>query len=137
MQSSFSIFCDLFQVARLFFSVVMLLAVPAMVTGDSPTDEQIRKIEQELSREREQYAKYNIKEKNLLGQLAEIEERIEEKRRLLVTIQEKIQVQRSDLESKQEKLKPLEIKADEIRSRLGRRYPPAPCAASTAARACD
>ncbi len=101
--------------------MVMLLAVPAMVTADSPPDEQIRKIEQELSREREQYAKYNIKEKNLLEQLAEIEERIEEKRGLLATIQEKIEVQRSDLESKQEKLEPLEREAHEIRSRLGKR----------------
>ena len=89
--------------------------------ADRPRDDQIRKIEEELSREREQYVKFDVKEKNLLGQLSEIEKRIAEKRRLLDSIRKKTQARRSELEVKQEKLERLEIEADDVRSRLGGR----------------
>ncbi len=89
--------------------------------ADRPRDDQIRKIEEELSREREQYVKFDVKEKNLLGQLSEIEKRIAEKRGLLVSIRKRIQDRRSELEVKQEKLERLEIEADDVRSRLGGR----------------
>ncbi len=97
-----------------------LLGVSMASTGD-PNDEQIRKIEQELSREREQYVKFDVKEKNLLGQLSEIEKRIADKRDLVSSIQEKIEVQHAALDERQQRLDRLEEKAGEVRSRLGKR----------------
>lgn len=97
-----------------------LLGVSGASAGD-PTDEQIRKIEQELSREREQYVKFDVKEKNLLGQLSEIEQRIAAKRDLVSSIQEKIEKRHAELEEKQQRLDRLEEKAGEVRSRLGKR----------------
>jgi len=98
-----------------------LLFFPARGRAERPEDDQIRKIEEELSREREQYVKFDVKEKNLLGQLSEIEKRIAEKRKLLTSIRRRIQSQRSELEAKQEELERLEIEADDVRSRLGQR----------------
>ena len=102
-------------------AAVALVFSAAPGRAEHPRDDQIRKIEEELFREREQYVKFDVKEKNLLGQLSEIEKRIAEKRELLVSIRKRIQAQRSALEVKQGKLERLEIEADDVRSRLGSR----------------
>lgn len=109
-------------VAGRFLMCLLLLSVPASlgateaVTGKS---DQIRKIEEELSREREKYVKFDVKEKNLLGQLAEIEKRIAEQRDLLEKLAEKIRHQKKDLEKKRKRLHGLEAQARKIRDRLG------------------
>ncbi|MCF8063507.1 MAG: peptidoglycan DD-metalloendopeptidase family protein [Deltaproteobacteria bacterium] len=110
-----------FGVLRMMSAAAVLLFSPAAGHAEDPKDDQIRKIEEELSREREQYVKFDVKEKNLLGQLSEIEKRIAEKRDLLASIREKVQVQRSELDVKRRELERLEIEAGDVRSRLGSR----------------
>ena len=101
--------------------VAVLVPCPTRADSDDLRDEQIRRIEEKLSKEREQYVRYDVKEKNLLGQLAEIEKHIVEKKELLVSLKERIREQRSGLNERQKELNRLEVEADEVRSRLAKR----------------
>ena len=93
------------------------LATPSSETGQK----QIRQIETDLSREKEQFLKLDLREKDLLGQLAAIEKKISEQGQLLQKIKEKLQLNRKGLERQQEKLRHLERSSKEVRQRLGKR----------------
>jgi septal ring factor EnvC (AmiA/AmiB activator) len=82
---------------------------------------QIKKIETELSREREQFLKFGLKEKNLLGQLSILEKRIEEKKNLLGSLKRKISLSKRDLTDQKEKLKQSELALRTIEDRLNKR----------------
>lgn len=82
---------------------------------------QIKQIETDLSREKEQYLKYGIKEKDLLGQLTHIEKQITEKRKILKEIEKKLRLTKIELKGGQEKLRRLEESLKEIEKRLGKR----------------
>lgn len=82
---------------------------------------QIKKIETDLSREKEQFLKFGIKEKNLLGQLSILEKRIEEKKGLLESLKRKISLSRRDLTNQQEKLNQSELALRTIEDRLNKR----------------
>jgi len=84
-------------------------------------EKQIKQIETDLSREKEQFLKYGIEEKNLLGQLNHIEKQIDVKSKLLKEIKEKIDLTRADLKRRQERLKRLEDSLSEVEERLGKR----------------
>ncbi len=84
-------------------------------------EDQIERIEQELSREREQYRKFDLKEKELLGRLAELEESIAEKRGVLEGLGARLERHRSELEHSRARLEELTGRLSEVRKRLGRR----------------
>lgn len=65
---------------------------------------QIEQIESDLSREKEQFLKYDSKEKDLLIQLSDIEKTIEEKRVFLREIQDKIKDNKEQVNIKQKEL---------------------------------
>ncbi len=94
----------------------------AASTSESDKEErQIKQIETDLSREKEQFLKLGLREKDILGQLAEIEEKIAEKRKLLEDIKEKLRLNQKNLKGQQEKLGHLEQSSEAVRERLGRR----------------
>jgi murein hydrolase activator len=97
------------------------IMVPSAMPAEDLRDDQIRRIEEELSREREQYVKFDVKEKNLLGQLTEIEKRVVEKQELLDKLRVRIEERRDEVRDRQRRLAELEAEADEIRGRLGGR----------------
>ncbi|MFO7784468.1 MAG: murein hydrolase activator EnvC family protein [Thermodesulfobacteriota bacterium] len=108
------------------FCIILLAAammVPCRTRADSDDlrNEQIQKIEEKLLREREQYIRYDVKEKNLLGQLGEIEKQISEKREQLLSLNKKIHQKRTEMNEHQEELNRLEVEADEVRGRLAKR----------------
>jgi septal ring factor EnvC (AmiA/AmiB activator) len=108
----------------LIFSFFPSLLIPqfSLATPSSePEQKQIRQIETDLSREKEQFLKLGIRERDLLGQLAEIEEKIGEKRQFLQKIKEKLQLNRKALERQQVKLRHLERSSKEVRQRLSKR----------------
>ncbi|MGD8229637.1 MAG: peptidoglycan DD-metalloendopeptidase family protein, partial [Desulfobacteraceae bacterium] len=90
---------------------------PSSETGQK----QIRQIETDLSKEKEQFLKLGLKEKDLLGQLAEIERKIGEQRQFLKKIKEKLRLNRKALERQQDKLRHLERSSKEVRQRLSKR----------------
>jgi septal ring factor EnvC (AmiA/AmiB activator) len=105
--------------------LLVLLTPPsslAVSTSESDTKKkQMEHIETELSREKEQFLKLNTREKDLLGQLAEIEEKIAEKRKLLKEIREKLRLNQKALNRQQEKLRHLEQSSQMVKERLGKR----------------
>jgi len=107
--------------ARLLMGFLLLASSASLDAAETVTEksDQIRQIEEELSREREQYVKFDVKEKNLLGQLAEIEKRIAEKRELVEKLETKIQPQRIELEKMRNRLQGFEAKIRTVRDRLG------------------
>ena len=110
----------------LIFSCFVLLPAPhfslAAPTSEPDTKEkQIKQIERDLSREKEQFMRLGLKEKDILGQLAEIEEKIAEKRQLLQEIKEKLLVNQKELRRQQKKLKHLERSSETVRERLSKR----------------
>ena len=58
---------------------------------------QIKKLEADLMREREQYLKYGSEEENLLEQLTLLEKGIEDQRKLLDELKETIRSQKKEL----------------------------------------
>jgi len=82
---------------------------------------QIKQIETDLSREREQFLKFDSKEKELLEQLSGIEKDIGEKRGVLKELRENIRLNRDELKLREKRLSSLEsslIKKGEL---LGKR----------------
>jgi septal ring factor EnvC (AmiA/AmiB activator) len=110
----------------LIFCSFLLLLAPlcsmAASTSESDREErQIKQIETDLSREKEQFLKLGIREKDILGQLTEIEKKIAEKRKLLEDIKEKLRLNQKNLKGQQKKLGHLEQSSEAVRERLGKR----------------
>jgi septal ring factor EnvC (AmiA/AmiB activator) len=99
-----------------------LIPKDSLATPSSGTEQkQIRQIETDLSREKEQFLKLGLRERDLLGQLAAIEKRISEQRKILQKIKEKLQLNRKALERQREKLGHLERSSKDVRQRLSKR----------------
>jgi len=82
---------------------------------------QIREIERGLSREKEKFRQFGIKEKNLLGQLSTLERNIDKKKTLIESLKRKIKVSKKDLKVKQDNLKRSEQELRAIEDRLNKR----------------
>jgi septal ring factor EnvC (AmiA/AmiB activator) len=101
---------------------VFIASFPSAASSyDIKTKKQIERIETDLSREKEQSLKLKIKETDLLGQLAEIEKRIAEKRRSLDRVKEELRVRQKELRTQDEKLKQLEGTSRRVRDKLAER----------------
>ena len=94
---------------------------PAARGQGSEKREQIERIEEDLSREREQYLKFREKEKELLHSLTAIEKEIEEKQGALRDIQSRTVRIKRELVEGQRELGALENALSDVESRLGRR----------------
>ena len=104
--------------------LVSLVAPFPLVASSSDSDtkkKQVEQIETDLSREKEQSLKLEIKEQDLLGQLAEIEKRIAEKRKSVEKVKEELRVSRKELRSQEVKLERLEEVASGVRDKLAER----------------
>lgn len=112
---------------RIHFFIFLVFSIPlwpldyCLSDPQSPRSDQIRKIEENLSREKDKYLKFDIKEKNLLGQLSEIEKRIAEKRELLKKLEDKVSIQKKEVQESIKKLKKLEINANNIRKKISKK----------------
>ncbi|MFH1350096.1 MAG: peptidoglycan DD-metalloendopeptidase family protein [Pseudomonadota bacterium] len=111
----------------LFYALGISLSMPSVLSLAAPKDtpqtkeSQIRRIETDLSREKEQYRKFDSKEKNLLEQLADIEEEVTDKRRLLKELRGRIQQSRNELVTGEKSLSEQERVLREAEDRLSRR----------------
>ena len=94
---------------------------PAARAQGSEKREQIERIEEDLSREREQYLKFREKEKELLHSLTAIEKEIEEKQGALRDIESRTARIKRELVEGQRELGELENALSEVESRLGLR----------------
>lgn len=116
-----------FPIKFLLFSISVSLSIhsgPYIAFAQSDTDNkdsQVRQIETDLSREKEQYQKYKFEEENLLEQLSNIEEDITEKRIILKGIREEIRNRKKDLNESRERLNHLEESLSEMEGLLGER----------------
>ena len=92
---------------------------------DSPASgskqNQIKQIETDLSREKEQFLEFDQKEKGLLDQLSAIEKEVNEKRMILRELDEDIQAAGEELEKQREKLKSIEISYNKMKGLLNKR----------------
>jgi septal ring factor EnvC (AmiA/AmiB activator) len=100
----------------------LALCPSAAALYDSDTKKkQIEQIETDLSREKEQSLKLEIKEKDLLGQLAEIEKRIAKKRKSVEKVKEELRVSQKELRTQEAKLERLEEASSGVRDKLAER----------------
>ena len=106
--------------AFLFFLVAPFTLAASLYDSDTKK-KQIEQIETDLSREKEQSLKLEIKEQDLLGQLAEIEKRIAEKRKSVEKVKEELRVSRKELKNQEVKLERLEDAAGGVRDKLSER----------------
>ncbi|MBU2497513.1 MAG: peptidoglycan DD-metalloendopeptidase family protein [Proteobacteria bacterium] len=103
-----------------------LLTLPPFAVASSKSEselkkDQIEKLEEDLTREREQFLKFHEKEKDLLGQLTELEKEIGRKKTSLKEMQEKIKTNKKALKDGQAGLKEVEDTLKEIEDRIGAR----------------
>lgn len=114
--------------SKRFYVLILLISVtafpflslrkPGLASRPADSDikeKQIRQLETDLSREKEQYLKFDSKERDLLGRLAALEKEITEKRRILKRLREKIQSSEKELEAQQKELDILEDSLRDIR----------------------
>jgi septal ring factor EnvC (AmiA/AmiB activator) len=108
-----------------FFALVAWIFLPSTFAGPTANPDsrrrQIEQIETDLSRETEQFLELGSKEKTILGQLAEIEKKISEKRKILEEIQAGIRLSRDELERRNENLRRLQRASAEARERMEKR----------------
>lgn len=109
----------------LFFSITLTGASPSAqpaVRGEgSIKEDQIERIEEDLSREREQFMKFEEKEQELLKSLTLLEKEIEGKRKSLKELEQSASRIKKELNDGQAKLVQLENSLMEVEGRLGRR----------------
>ncbi len=103
------------------FSLIVLFPLIASSYDTDMKKKQIERMETDLSREKEQSLKLEIKEKDLLGQLAEIEKRIAEKRKSVEKVKEALRLNRNELKNQEMKLGNLEEVASGVRNKLAER----------------
>lgn len=96
----------------------VLDALPLLAAGEEARKDQIEKIEIDLSREREQFLKFNERERDLLEQLAELEKGIAEKRKMLGELEERLKESRKDLVGLRAKQAQTEKARRQIEARL-------------------
>ncbi|MBW1772363.1 MAG: peptidoglycan DD-metalloendopeptidase family protein [Deltaproteobacteria bacterium] len=89
--------------------------------GPDTKKDQIRKLETDLSREKEKYLKFGEKEKSLLDQLSDIEKKTAEQRHLLKQIRRKIGISKKELKQLQNRQANLEGRLKKVEGRLERR----------------
>ena len=97
------------------------LAFPALKSESEIKKVQIEKIEEDLSREREQFLKFHEKEKDLLGQLSDIEKEIEQNKASIKKLQERIRFNKRALKEGEARLKELDVTLRDIENRIGAR----------------
>ena len=110
----------------LVFSLLPLLMTPQFSQAASTSEpdtkkKQMKQIETDLSKEKEQFMKLGLREQDLLGQLAEIEQKIAQKRKFLEEIKKKLRLNQRRLKRQQEELRHLEQSSKAVRERLGKR----------------
>lgn len=105
----------------LLFSLPPMTSSASSETASKAKKDQVTQIESELSREKEQFLEFGIKEKSLLGQLSDIENEINKKRKLLRDLKEKIHFNKKGLKSRQRALRRLERSLILAKKRLGKR----------------
>ena len=87
----------------------ILIFFPAFPTTSKETEadikkKQIEQIETDLIREKEKFRKFDVKEKDILEQLALIENGINEKRKIINEIGNRIGIKKKELKINREKL---------------------------------
>jgi septal ring factor EnvC (AmiA/AmiB activator) len=103
------------------FSLIALFPLAASSYDSETKKKQIEQIETDLSQEKEQSLKLEIKEQDLLGQLEEIEERIAEKRRSVERVKEELRFSQKELRNQEVKLERLEEVSSGVRDKLAER----------------
>ena len=95
------------SIIRIFVSMTVLSVMSVIVSipnGGASDEEtkksQMKKIETELTKEKEEFTKFGNKEKNLLVQLATLEKNIEKKKALLEEFKRNINENKRDLKVK-------------------------------------
>lgn len=92
--------------------------------GAAPSEQKlddIKKIETDLSREKELYREYNEKEKSLLIQLSEIEKNIEEKRSSVNKLRDEINRKKKEISERQKHLDQVDKSLAKTEDALGKR----------------
>lgn len=97
------------------------LCEPDPLFKDPKTEEQIRQIESDLSREREKFEVFDSQEKELLQELSYLEKEVGEKKQALEELEGKMRIEREEAETLQEKQRKLQQSLKVLETRLEKR----------------
>jgi septal ring factor EnvC (AmiA/AmiB activator) len=107
------------------FLVLFILAprevLPKSLSESADKKQQIEKLEEDLSQQKEQYQKFGEKERTLLEQLSDLEKVIEEKQGSLNELHEKVTKAKKTLKEREAGLRQQENAVRGVEDRLGRR----------------
>ncbi len=103
------------------FSIPVKISLGADLSDSEIKKSQMKQIETDLSREKEQFLKFDLKEKGLLDQLSDMEKDITEKRSILKKLSERIHHGKQELQERQEKLNSLENSLTELENLINKR----------------
>jgi len=126
------LFSQLRNMFRIVIAFILLIAGIYLASGEALLyadqsnnqgfkDNEIRKIETDLAKEREQLLRFHEKEKQLLKELSRLEGDAEKKRRILVVLHGKINSHKTELEKARAGLHDLDITQRDVQKRLNLR----------------
>ena len=104
----------------------LLIFFPTISIADNQTEtenkrKQIEQIEIDLNREKEKLLKYDVKEKDILEQLSQIEKEINEKKKILDEIEENLNAKKDELKTHRKQQAELEKSLNHTESLLVKR----------------
>jgi len=114
------------RIAHLIYALLLLSVFSDFSQAGQASESEVKKsqieqIETELSREKEQLMKFDDKERSLLGQLSELEKKIDEKKQFLKKIRKKISSNKKELSIGRDKIEELEESLGAVSESLGKR----------------
>lgn len=102
--------------------IILLCWLPSTGFSQEEKVDPIKQIETDLSREKQKFQKFNLKEKNLLEQLSTIEQRVERKRKIIEEIKDNLTARKRVLHRVQEKIDHHEATLSTMQNRLEKRF---------------
>lgn len=121
IMKSFSIFRLLISTTLIFFLIPVAFSGAAGIPGSENKKDQIKQLETDLSREKEQYLKFDLKEKNILEKLSSLDKAVAEKRRLMGELREKIRLNKNELRGQQKILSQQKHTLMKLEERMSKR----------------
>jgi septal ring factor EnvC (AmiA/AmiB activator) len=106
--------------------LLLLMSAPREALPASPSEsvdkrQQIEKLEEDLSQQKEQYRKFGKKERTLLEEFTDVERIIEKKRGNISELHEKLAKAKKTLKDREDRLRKQENSMRKVEDRLGRR----------------
>jgi len=113
--------CLILQIIAFLIVIETQLGDAVSVPVAGVTQDEMKRIESKLSRERQKFEAFNSKERDLLTQLSSLQEEVTQKRHNIETLKKRMCLTMLEIKSLQSRLAQLDISMRKVQGRLAKR----------------